>query len=504
MRFAVGALLFEGNTFSPVVATRADFASKYLAFDADVLPALRGTNTEVGGAIAEAAAAGDELLPLMATHGGAGGRVDAGVASGFAGDMLARIRALPEVDGIYLALHGAFVSQDSVDFEGELLAAVRALRPRTPIVVSCDLHAHITWPMLANCDALTGYRHYPHDDTHETGRRALAMLRDIAAGRLAPRLVACRAPMIIPAQRQRTRGDGPMAGIRAIADRLMAEAGVRDLAHFCVQPWIDAPALGFAAVATGHGDEGAALRAAEEVARAMWERREEFLVETTPPAEAIARGLATPGFVVLADASDCVGGGASGDSATALAALLRHAPGATASIHLADDVAAAAARAAGPGARIRVGLGNRRDPAYGAPLEVEAEVLRATDGAFTYSGGLMGGVRAEGGPSAVLRVGAVEVLATSNACYEYADEAFAAAGIDVRTKKFLVVKNPMNYQQAFADAALRVVMDTPGPTTPNLAALPWRDVGRPLFPVDRDAAPRLSFWTRARTWTREA
>ncbi|MBM3477898.1 MAG: M81 family metallopeptidase, partial [Alphaproteobacteria bacterium] len=297
MRFAVGALLFEGNTFSPVVATRADFASKYLAFDADVLPALRGTNTEVGGAIAEAAAAGDELLPLMATHGGAGGRVDAGVASGFAGDMLARIRALPEVDGIYLALHGAFVSQDSVDFEGELLAAVRALRPRTPIVVSCDLHAHVTWPMLANCDALTGYRHYPHDDTHETGRRALAMLRDIAAGRLAPRLVACRAPMIIPAQRQRTRGDGPMAGIRAIADRLMAEAGVRDLAHFCVQPWIDAPALGFAAVATGHGDEGAALRAAEEVARAMWERREEFLVETTPPAEAIARGLATPGFV---------------------------------------------------------------------------------------------------------------------------------------------------------------------------------------------------------------
>ncbi|MFM8989129.1 MAG: M81 family metallopeptidase [Alphaproteobacteria bacterium] len=177
MRFAVGALLFEGNTFSPVVATRDDFASKYLAFDAEVLPALRGTNTEVGGAIDEAAAGGDELVPLMATHGGAGGRVASAVAAGFAAGMLARIRALPAVDGIYLALHGAFVSQDSVDFEGELLAAVRKLCPRTPIVVSCDLHAHVTWPMLANCDALTGYRHYPHDDTHETGRRALAMLR---------------------------------------------------------------------------------------------------------------------------------------------------------------------------------------------------------------------------------------------------------------------------------------------------------------------------------------
>jgi microcystin degradation protein MlrC len=61
----------------------------------------------------------------------------------------------------------------------------------------------------------------------------------------------------------------------------------------------------------------------------------------------------------------------------------------------------------------------------------------------------------------------------------------------------------MNYQQAFADAALRVVVDTPGPTTPNLAALPWRDVGRPLFPVDPDAPPRLAFWTRRREWTSE-
>ena len=28
MRFAVGAMLFEGNTFSPVIARRADFASR--------------------------------------------------------------------------------------------------------------------------------------------------------------------------------------------------------------------------------------------------------------------------------------------------------------------------------------------------------------------------------------------------------------------------------------------------------------------------------------------
>jgi microcystin degradation protein MlrC len=501
MRFAVGALLFEGNTFSPVVARRADFAAKYLHEGSAMLEALRGTGTEIGGAIDEAAAGGDVLVPLIATHGGAGGRVAAETTREFVSTLLARIAALPPVDGIYLALHGAFVSQDSLDVEGELLRAVRALRPGVPLAVSCDLHAHVTDAMLAHCDVLTGYRHYPHDDTHETGRRALAMLREIVAGRLKPVMVRCRLPLIVPAQKQRTRGDGPMAELRALAEELTA-GPIRDIAHFCVQPWIDAPGLGFTTVVTAHDDAAAAEAIAARVAAAMWDRRHRFLVDTLAPAAAIARGLATEGLVVLADAADCVGGGASGDSAAALRALLAHAPGIPAAIHLADGVAAAAALAAGPGARIEIGIGNRRDPAYGAPLQVEAEVLRPAPESFVYAGGLMRGVRAETGPSAVLRVGAVDVLVTSNACYEYGDEAFATAGIDARARKFVVVKNPMNYQQTYAGAAAMFILDTPGPTTPNLAGLDFRAVERPLFPLDPDAPRRLDFLSGGRSWTR--
>ena len=196
-----------------------------------------------------------------------------------------------------------------------------------------------------------------------------------------------------------------------------------------------------------------------------------------------------------------MGGGASGDSAIALAALLTHAPDAPAAIHIADDFTARAAHAAGTGARLRVALGNRRDPAYGAPLAGDAEILRLAPDGFVYGGGLMRGVRAEMGVSAVLRIGAVDVLVTSNACYEYADEAFRAGGIETRGQKFVVVKNPMNYQQAYADAGAQLILDTPGPTTPNLASLPWRRVERPLFPVDALAPLAFHHWTRERQWT---
>ena len=90
-----------------------------------------------------------------------------------------------------------------------------------------------------------------------------------------------------------------------------------------------------------------------------------------------------------------------------------------------------------------------------------------------------------------LRAGAVEILVASLSAYEYADEAFAANGILTREKKFVVVKNPMNYQTAYADAAARFILDTPGPTTANLAALTWRHLDRPTFPIDPAFEPRF-------------
>ena len=491
MKLAVGAFLFEGNTFSPVVTRRADFEAKYCHAGAAVLDRLAGTGTEIAGAIAEAGRRGAALVPLIATHGGAGGRVARDCHDGFVADLLVRLDAALPVDGIYLALHGAFVAEGVDDVEGALLREVRRRACGVPIVVSCDMHAHVTADMLAYCDALIGYQHYPHDDTFETGERALAILADTVAGKLRPVTRACRVPLLAPAQRQRTRGEGPMAEIRARAAAL--EAGpVRAVSHFCVQPWMDLPAMGFTAVVVADRDAAIAAGTAREIAGMAWTARERFLVETHEPRAAIRAGLATPGFVVLADAADCVGGGASGDSAAVLPALLAEAPDAPAAMHIVDAAAAEAAHRAGTGATLRLGLGNKLDASYGAPVAVEARVVSLSDGRFVYAGGLMRGVAAEMGPSAVLRVGSVDVLVGSRSAYEYGDEAFQANGIDPRARKFVVVKNPMNYQQAYAGAGAMIILDTPGPTTPNLAGLDWRRLDRPTFPVDRDCPPRFT------------
>jgi microcystin degradation protein MlrC len=101
----------------------------------------------------------------------------------------------------------------------------------------------------------------------------------------------------------------------------------------------------------------------------------------------------------------------------------------------------------------------------------------------------MGGVTATMGPSAVLSVGSIRVLCTSVPAYEYADEQFRAGGIDPKELKFLVVKNPMNHQQAYEHAPSIMALDTPGPSTQNLASIEWHRLLRPRWPMDDGFEP---------------
>jgi microcystin degradation protein MlrC len=91
------------------------------------------------------------------------------------------------------------------------------------------------------------------------------------------------------------------------------------------------------------------------------------------------------------------------------------------------------------------------------------------------------------GPSAVLRTGSVDVLITTHATYDWADEQFAAMDLDARTAKFVVVKNPMNYRLGYKEFAVEAfILDTPGPTPAVLHHVRYKKLRRPYYPADRE------------------
>src|SRR6185437_9812144 len=315
-----------------------------------------------------------------------------------------------------LALHGALVVEDAPDGDGEIIERLRArLGPKVPIGVSLDLHGHITPRKLEANTFLIGYQEYPHIDMYETGERTARLMLDVLASKRRPVMALVKRPVVVPAVCGRTT-DGPLAAVASAARAAEASGEVLHASIFPVQPWIDAPDLGFAALVCADGDAAAAERVATRLADMVWERRRDFDLGLLPLAETIRVGLTSDGMTLVGDTGDAPTGGAAADATAVLEALL--AGGARESDRLSlltmcDPAAAAAAHAAGAGSDIRLSVGHAFSTADGAPLPITGTVLNLTDGSYVMGDGGANGMTIDMGPTAVIGIGGIRLLLRS-------------------------------------------------------------------------------------------
>ena len=121
MRIAIGALMQESNAFCRRPTELQDFRNKYLETGTALIDRLAATRTEMAGAIAVLRDGGHEIVPLIATHGGAGGIVRRDCHEYLRDRLLDALAAAGPVDGVFLALHGAMCAEGVDDVEGDLL-----------------------------------------------------------------------------------------------------------------------------------------------------------------------------------------------------------------------------------------------------------------------------------------------------------------------------------------------------------------------------------------------
>jgi microcystin degradation protein MlrC len=492
MRIAVGSLMQETNTFVPFRTTLRTFEDYYLHRGEQVLRGFGGARVEIPAFLAVLAESGIEAVPLLAAHAGANGPVQRDAFDQLLGELVDRLRAAGRIDGVLLALHGAMVVDDEPDAESEILERVRAALPNgTPIGVSLDLHGHITPRMLQPDVFFAGYREYPHIDMYETGERTARLLLDRLAQRRRPVMALAKRPLIVSPVNART-GEPPLSRIAAEARRLEATGAVLHAALFPVQPWIDVPDLGFAALICADGDVAAAQRAADHLADLAWQARAEFEPDLVSLDDAIRTGLASPGTTVVGDGGDAPSGGAAGDNAGVLRALLAagadHA-GRLSYLTICDAEAARAAAAAGVGAHVTLDVGHKqtRD---GDPVRITGVVRAITDGDFVMHDAGAQGTIAHLGLTAVLAIGDIRLAVRSLPGLEWDTGMYFSVGLELRHAALVFVKSPSHFRVAFAPHAARIVAaDTAGATCGNMRRLVFRNINRPIYPLDEQAVP---------------
>ena len=108
-------------------------------------------------------------------------------------------------DGVLLAQHGAAVSEEYHDMDGEVARMVRdVIGNDIPMVMTLDLHSNISQKQVDNTDAIVVYRTNPHLDPVERALDACEILVKTISGKVNPTQYLVQIPMIINIVKQPT------------------------------------------------------------------------------------------------------------------------------------------------------------------------------------------------------------------------------------------------------------------------------------------------------------
>lgn len=481
----------ETNTFNRNRTEYRSFMEREGFFGEDAIRERGNANTELAGFCDSARKHGWQLIHVLSASA-----EPAGVVTRDAFDRLggAIVTAAAEnkgrIDGILLSLHGAMVTEFCEDGEGELLERLRAVvGPDLPIAITLDLHGNVTQKMCELADIALSYKTYPHVDMRERARQAGDILDRTMKGEIRPRILRAHRPMLDEANGGRT-DVGPMVERVAKAIAYEREPGVLAVSINAGFPSADIKEVGPTVIVTYDGEESNHRAFAEIIADDIWNKRFDVINDFMTVEQAAAGAKAyvpTKGPIIVADYADNPGGGGYGDSTNLLKAMLDAGIGDAAFGPMVDPETAQQLHRHKIGERVKVRLGGKTDARFGGgPLDLEGEVRLISDGFYVGDGPMVGGLRLGFGDSAVIRVDGIDILVVTEPAQMLDLQQFRAFGIDPARKSVVALKSMQHFRAAFEPIAGKVIVcDSGALCTTHLEKLPYRNVPRPVYPLDR-------------------
>lgn len=500
-RIAILGFALESNAFAPPCA-RWDFEQRGYYRGEEITRLARTAPSPLYAGICGFYAAMDrvhgtggwEPVPVTYAASQPAGPVEEGFFNELLAEFEAGLKAAGAVDGVYIAEHGGATATHTPDPDGEVFTLVRrTVGPGVPVVATLDLHANVSDAMMDSVDVMVGYRTNPHVDIFERGEEAAGVLEELMAGTRATAF-RVRLPLVAPSVTQLTAEGHPYGDLIRLGQTKIDErvVNVTILSGFA---FADTPKNGMTIIVTTRNDPALAEALATELARAGWADRQRYrprmigLDEAVGQARAIGADPMAPSLL-FADPADNPGGGGRGNTTYILSAFLQAGVhGCIAGVFY-DPALVEQARAAGEGNRFLASLNSRETAPFSEKLSWEARVVHLHDGRFTGRHGMVEGKAVDTGPTAVLALDGVTLVAISKRQQCLSTDFFEAFGVDVTGARSIVVKSRghfrAGFQHLFPPERIREV-DVPGLTSPNLANFDWKGLPRPVFPLDPEA-----------------
>lgn len=455
----------------------------------------RGDGSQVDGFLTVAERQGWKVIPTAAYTGGATGLVEHSVFEAFWSEVKPQLTAAMDdgLDAIFLSLHGAMVTTESGDPDGELLARIRAIpgADKLPIFGVYDLHATLTSKMGALSDGLVSYRECPHIDLYDSAVRAAELLDRCLRTGVRPRQYNQVSRVVWPPTGTGTR-DGAMHALEAAARQMEKEIpGILAVNIVGGYAYADTHDAGVSFGIITEGDEESARAALKKLDAIAWDVRKEG-IPFEHDLDSVVRDFvpSDAGPVLIVEPADNIGGGAPGDCTEVMRAFLKYdVVGAGVIMVDADAVKALQSVPIGGHATLPIGgKGWRLDP---GPVTLDVELVSRSDGVFeledrnSHIAGWLGTRLDILGPCAVVRHRGLTILLTSAKLPPFDLGQWRSQGITPEKLKIIGVKAAVGHRSTYEPiASASFTVSTGGPCTADLTRLPYKHLRRPVFPLD--------------------
>ena len=520
-RVLIAGLFHETHTF---LTERTPWSS-FSVRRGDEFFTARGDGSPLAGALDIADERGWEVIPTIDARATPSGTVEDNVFEQFWSELRAAAEpALQQgLDGIYLVLHGAMATETIRDPEGELIRRLRALPNgnEVPIGGVLDLHGNISREFSENTQAFVAYRKNPHTDACEAARDGARLLDRVMNSDRWP-VTLHAAPGIVWPPTGVGTDDDPMRSLEEMAREIeRTHPDIAAVNVFASYSFADTPDTGVSFTAVTFGDPAECRSELQSLCDEATRRREQgnvvppSLESVLPTVKAeVARGE-TP--VAIVEPSDNIGGGSPGDMTHLFRALVSHGIGNSAVV-INDPIAVAEVSAHPIGWNGSLMFGGRSDPRFDAPVTCDVELLSTSDGHFTLEDrhshlASMCGTQIDMGPCAVVRfVGrpsqadssvdtasqpttgqpgkadlqGIRVLLTSRKTPPFDLGQLRSQGIIPESLSVIGVKAAVAHRRAYDPITKHShTVNTLGPCTSDLRSLPFEQIRRPIYPLDR-------------------
>ena len=515
MRIPILGISHETNTFSNVPADYKQWVNSGILRGSEIIAKYADARYTISGYLQAGNELGFEAVPLMYAVTGPIGTITKDAYDRLSSEMLDMLKRGTPWDAVLIANHGAAVSEEFPDMDGEFCRAVREIvGPDIPIGVTLDMHANVSKAVVEHTDVCIVWRTNPHLDPKPRGRKTAELIYRSAKGEIKPTQWIEMPAMLINIVKQFT-GEEPMKSWVAQCVAANETEGILDTSIAEGYPYADVHEMGMSWIAIADNDIELAKSTAQRMAQQAWNEREKLVVDIPTIDQALDQALndyigprdigdaddvptdgtaltmpadsseTRLGPIVLMDVGDNIGGGSAADSTHILKrAVDRNISSFLQTLY--DPESVKQCINAGVGASVDIAVGGKTDQLHGEPVQVTATVKAISDGLYEELGASHGGFRyySAGKSARIDTTGGQTILLTSERAGNTTRAQMYHIGIFPERYRIVVAKGVVSPRPAYQPIAGKVIIvNTPGVTTADLSTFNYKNIRNPIYPA---------------------